>query len=698
MNSTIAHEVNATSGNFGEDAPAREKRKEPTESPSLASSDSAPTKSLEHLDWWQSTVEAATQFLTVALADKALKTLLETPQTGSITLLPPPPVADINSRIINNEKDGKIPCIQRDAFTSVKEFVEGKKGLTYVDGPPGIGKSFALYHLFCALSIDPNNRVLYIANCDHLNKNASHKLFKSIIAAFALDEPFLKQTRHYTMKLDEFDWNDLVEEMVDYCESGGLTFYAIFDQYNDLNSEQRITKPTNFTQWPSIMPGAKIILSSLANNEDIPMKLEDNKSVFCFPEGGYTSPELKAWQSYFKFFDGQDLSIVTQTTANIPFELDMMRSLHVENTTLDLPNLVTSFQQSRILDLNLSHGKYEDDFLQKQEDGDMTTLSFCNLSEYDWSVVVTHLSGEDIFQLHLIGNRHLSCMLYKVVSTLSFDCISSTHLCNLQLYSRLTSLSVTNQDSFTDDGLTNLPHTLTYLNLFNNLNITDAGLANLPRTLTSLHLNFNNNITDAGLTNLPHTLTYLDLYWNNNITDAGLTNLPHTLTHLDLYCNNTITDAGLTNLPHTLTSLNLSYNENITDAGLANLPHTLKYLDLSNNRNITDAGLTNLPHTLTYLNLYCNNNITDDGLTNLPHTLTYLNLTNNLNITDAGLTNLPHTLTSLNLYCNENITDAGLTNLPHTLTFLDLTNNKNITDAGLTNLPHTLKVHISKAL
>jgi hypothetical protein len=87
----------------------------------------------------------------------------------------------------------------------------------------------------------------------------------------------------------------------------------------------------------------------------------------------------------------------------------------------------------------------------------MTTLPFCNLSEFEWSVLVTRLSGEDIFQLHRTGNGYLSCILYKVVSALSFDCISSIHLGSLQLYSRLASLSVTGKsDAITDSNLANL--------------------------------------------------------------------------------------------------------------------------------------------------------------------------------------------------------------------------------------------------
>jgi hypothetical protein len=163
-----------TSSKFEEGAPPREKRKEATASPpsqgTFSYSESTKKhKVLEHPDWWLNTLNAAHRFLTLDLADPALKTLLETSATGSTALLPLPPVGGLTSRFINNEKDGKIPCIQRDAFTSLKMFIEGKKGLTYVHGPQGVGKSFALYHLYCAQSLNPKNRVMYISDCVLLN-------------------------------------------------------------------------------------------------------------------------------------------------------------------------------------------------------------------------------------------------------------------------------------------------------------------------------------------------------------------------------------------------------------------------------------------------------------------------------------------------------------------------------------------------
>jgi hypothetical protein len=366
-----------TGGNL-EEAPPREKRKEATSGPPSPSQppgggypgSTKKHKALEHLDWWQNTLDAAHRFLTFDLADTALKTLLETPTTGSTVLLPLPPVGGLTSRFINNEKNGKIPCIQRDAFTSLKMFVEGKKGLTYVHGPQGVGKSFALYHLYCTLSIDPKNRVMYISNCADLNKTAYHVLYEALTAAFALDEPFLQHTRRYTLKLDEIDWKELITYLANYCTASGLTFYAIFDQHNGLDLDLHRYAPTNLTHWPRLLPGAKIIISASANNEDTPIKMEDDSSPYWF-SGGYSPAELNAWQAYFHFFDGQDLSNVTDTTANVPFELDKLRRRHTDKPALDLPQLVNAFRQSRMLELNLAHRKYRDQFLQKQEDADI---------------------------------------------------------------------------------------------------------------------------------------------------------------------------------------------------------------------------------------------------------------------------------------------------------------------------------------
>jgi hypothetical protein len=165
-------------------------------------------------------------------------------------------------------------------------------------------------------------------------------------------------------------WKTFLENVGMHCTSLGITFYAIFDQHNGLKVDKRTEEPTNLTNWPLLLPGAKIIISASANNEDTPIKMTDNKSFYWF-YGGYSAAELTAWQAYFHFFDGQDLSIVTHTTANVPFELDTIRSLHDTKPALDLPHLVNTFRQSRLQELNQSHRRYRDQFLQKQEDVDI---------------------------------------------------------------------------------------------------------------------------------------------------------------------------------------------------------------------------------------------------------------------------------------------------------------------------------------
>jgi hypothetical protein len=359
--------LDASSSNFEEDVPSRTKRKEATESPSsspslLITSYSPPTKISKTLilpNWWQYTIDKAKQFLTIELADPTLKTLLETPIVGSTTLLPLPPVGGLTSRFTNSKKDGKIPCIQRDAFKSLQEFVEGKEGLTYVHGPQGVGKSFALYHLYCALSINPNNRVMYIGDCAKLNKGAYRKLYKAIVAAFALDDEFLQSIYRYTLKLDEDDWTDLMGEISDHCNAAsGLTFYAIFDQHNGLKSEQRTTEPTDFIKWPEDLSGAKIIISASANNEYTPIKLEDDESPHWF-SGGYTPTELAEWRRSHSFFEGEDFLDVVHTTGNIPFELDKLRRLKLKTKpNLRLDELLEEYVDERTEDMNKSHRAY----------------------------------------------------------------------------------------------------------------------------------------------------------------------------------------------------------------------------------------------------------------------------------------------------------------------------------------------------
>ena len=156
-----------------------------------------PTKKIktqELPDWWNNTIESTNKFLSTLRESEDLKQPFQNSTQTNTTrtvLLPLPPVGGLTSRFINTEKDGKIPCIKRDSFKPLKEFIERKEGLTYVHGPQGVGKSFALYHLYCTLSINPKNRVMYICDCAELNDDPFSCLIPALVAAFAEDGLFL---------------------------------------------------------------------------------------------------------------------------------------------------------------------------------------------------------------------------------------------------------------------------------------------------------------------------------------------------------------------------------------------------------------------------------------------------------------------------------------------------------------------------
>jgi len=126
-----------------------------------------------------------------ALDDLVLKQQLQNPTVGNYINLPIPAHVGLTSRFTNVKENALLPIIQRQIFTDLQTFVQAKEGLTYVHGPQGFGKSFALYHLFCVLSTYPNNRVLYIPDCGMTNEDSTFKLFKAIGAAFSPDSTFL---------------------------------------------------------------------------------------------------------------------------------------------------------------------------------------------------------------------------------------------------------------------------------------------------------------------------------------------------------------------------------------------------------------------------------------------------------------------------------------------------------------------------
>lgn len=307
-------------------------------------------QSIIGLTSWSHAQQSGLNFVNIEL--EKIKDKLQAPKPGQIVGLPLPPFGNLTSRFVNLKEGGVIPCIQRKAFMDLRKRLDEKEGLIYVNGPQGFGKSFALYHLFCSLRLDDNYRVIYIGNCAKLMKNAYVDLGEAFAAGFAEDDKFLKNILPLLDPLQP-QWREFIKVLDIHCKSTNKIFVAIFDQHNGLKGEARSTEPTHFALWPDDLPGARIIVSASANNEDAPLKMADKKADYWFGEG-YTDDELKAWQTKHNFFAGENLSEVTKVTQNIPFELDSM----VNCIQVDLATTIQTYVSIRTDEITYSHTKF----------------------------------------------------------------------------------------------------------------------------------------------------------------------------------------------------------------------------------------------------------------------------------------------------------------------------------------------------
>lgn len=135
------------------------------------------------------------------------------------------------------------------------------------------------------------------------------------------------------------------------------TFVAIFDQHNGLKGEARTIAPTNFFKWAYPLPGARILVSASASNQDTDIKLGDIHASYWFADG-YTDEELAAWQKKNSFFLDLDLSEVTKVTSNAPFELDLMCQWKEEGDIDDLVAVIEQYGVLRKHQMTLSHDKF----------------------------------------------------------------------------------------------------------------------------------------------------------------------------------------------------------------------------------------------------------------------------------------------------------------------------------------------------
>lgn len=303
-----------------------------------------------------------------------LQAALQSPKPGSKLLLPVVGFVHLPPRFSNvQEKDFTLAVIQRQSFIDLNSFIE-EKAITYVHGPQGFGKSFALYHLFCALSTSPLHRVLYVPDCSMLNGAGSVCLFEALIAAFARDEQLLADLRPYASVRKEHDWAEIEHLIVTHCDNyqleglaTPLTFIAIFDQHNALLLESRKHWPCNIFLSNGLARNHnnyKVVISASAtNDEDQPLF----KDIAMFPYlSGLSDLELQAWREHFQFFPNEDFKVLCEMTANNPYELFRAYQTWKESRcSLAFPAVVQAYHDARLGCIQESHSRY----LAKRQSG-----------------------------------------------------------------------------------------------------------------------------------------------------------------------------------------------------------------------------------------------------------------------------------------------------------------------------------------
>jgi hypothetical protein len=320
---------------------------------------------------WQSIV---TESLKIQEQQTALRDQLLCLEPGRVLELPLHRSLSPRLQKEVNESESRLYCIQRRSFSDLTDFVQKKKGLTSITGPQGAGKSFALYHLWCALSALEDHRVLYIPHCGSLNDPEDSDMIDAFIAAFSRDALDFFNHMLSTKRLDANykpkSWQAFLRQVNIFCKERNLAFVAIFDQYNSLEQSRRKTGPTDFQFWPLYIGNARIIVSASANNEEEPIKTEDKLAPYLF-RSGYEPEELQAWQISHNFFVNEDISDLAKITASLPLEIDTAWDLLQANPALSYPELVSQHMESRLVSLNDSYEAFRLKHLltlERQED------------------------------------------------------------------------------------------------------------------------------------------------------------------------------------------------------------------------------------------------------------------------------------------------------------------------------------------
>lgn len=305
-------------------------------------------------------IQSGKRFLTVDLHRDPLKLQLHSPNSGSQLRLPLSPLNTLPPRLSSHIVDGKIECIQLNAFLDLQQAIVERNGPIFVEGAAGVGKSFALYHLFCSLSSYSQHRVLYIPDCSILNETSSVNLMQALVAAFSLDPDLLTEIEPYARDMRSIQWNMLLQLIADYCQHHSLVFYAIFDQYEAIATKRKKDEHTDVFFWAEhLQPPHKIIFSASSNNNYEPLEeMEDSTETYWYL-GCYTQKELKAWQRMTHFFPKRDLAIVKEYLGTVPQEWTLLNEYGRRNRgRKTLEEVLYSYSEQRKENLVKGHKEW----------------------------------------------------------------------------------------------------------------------------------------------------------------------------------------------------------------------------------------------------------------------------------------------------------------------------------------------------
>jgi len=310
--------------------------------------------------WWYPAIQSGQRFLSVELHCEPLRLQLQSPNSGSQLRLPLYPLNTLPPRLSSHIVDGKLECIQLESFLDLQKVIVARDGPIFVEGASGVGKSFALYHLFCALSSYPTHRVLYIPDCSLLVDSGPLHVLQALTAAFSLDAVLLSNLECYARCLASFDCDAVLSMISDYCRERGLVFYAIFDQYEAVARYSKTSALVDVLAWSEYLSSPhKIIFSASSNNDYEPLEALEDSTETVWYLGCFTAKELKSWQRLTHFFPKRDLAIAKEYLGLVPLEWTLMNEYRRRRSELKtLEEMLCSYSEQRKEDLVKAHKKW----------------------------------------------------------------------------------------------------------------------------------------------------------------------------------------------------------------------------------------------------------------------------------------------------------------------------------------------------